>query len=275
MREVGPWGAVDTLVVGRACAAQCHSDGVMTADDLARALGQTFVRLVGAGEDRVVRDVEIVEATDPARTERSDLVVAVGVRSAQEALALVEAARESAGLVLRRPWSELPEVRSECAAHELPLLEWTEQSTWTTGLTALRSAVEVAPGGSAGGSGHGPADQVYGDLFQLADTVSALLDAPVTIEDATSRVLAYSSGQTDVDAARMSTIVGRRVPRATREHFRSLGVFKRLARSDEPFLVPAGANDVRGRYIVPVWAGGEWLGSIWDFDLRPWPPTPP
>ena len=89
--------------------------------------------------------------------------------------------------------------------------------------------------------------------------------------DATSRVLAYSTGQDDVDEARTSTIVGRQVPREVRSHFRSLGVFRRLAASDEPFLVPGGAGGIKARYVVPVRAGGEWLGSVWAVVDRPVP----
>lgn len=231
----------------------------MTAAALAHALGPTFVQLSQSGEDRPILGVEIVEASDPARAERGDLVVAVGVRTAEEALALVNGAAEGAGLVLRHPWADEAEVRTRCAHLSLPLLAWTKETTWTAALSVLRSAVETAPNTA----GQGPKDHVFGDLFEMADTIGAILDAPVTIEDATSRVLAYSHGQTDVDAARMSTIVGRRVPREMREHFRSRGVFKKLAHSDEPFLVPAAGKDVRARYIVPVRAGGEWLGSIW------------
>ena len=40
------------------------------------------------------------------------------------------------------------------------------------------------------------------------------------------------------------------------------GVFRRLARSDQPFFVPAGRG-LGARLVVPVRAGGEWLGSIW------------
>jgi hypothetical protein len=46
-------------------------------------------------------------------------------------------------------------------------------------------------------------------------------------------------------------------------YLRSRGVFRRLARSDQAFLVPPGADLERPRYVVPVRAGGEWLGAIW------------
>lgn len=86
----------------------------------------------------------------------------------------------------------------------------------------------------------------------------------MTIEDAHSRVLAYSSRQDVTDPARVSTIVGRRVPEAVLASLRSRGVFRRLARSSEPFFVPADPDGTAlPRLVVPVRAGGEWLGSIW------------
>ncbi len=106
------------------------------------------------------------------------------------------------------------------------------------------------------------AEQGGTDLFTLADTLAELLQAPVTIEDHRSRVLAWSSGQLDVDDARTSTIVGRQVPRTVREHYRAQGVFRHLTRSDEPFVVPGWA-DSKARWVLPVRAGDEWLGSVW------------
>ena len=44
--------------------------------------------------------------------------------------------------------------------------------------------------------------------------------------------------------------------------FRAQGVFRRLARSAEPVFVPA-ARGTKARLVIPVRAGGEWLGSIW------------
>jgi len=101
--------------------------------------------------------------------------------------------------------------------------------------------------------------------------MAAIADAPVTIEDNRSRVLAYSFGQDATDPARVSTIVGRRVPPEVVAHFRARGVFRRLARSSEPFLVPEGPDGTRPRLVVPVRAGDEWLGSIWAVVSGPVP----
>jgi hypothetical protein len=239
---------------------------VITAAGVADALAPALVELAQRGEDRPVLGVELVEPGGPLVVDRGDLVVAVGTRAVEEVLDVVDACRAAAGLVLRRSWADRADVRQRCTESALPLLSVADDATWSSVLTVLRSALEAATAapGRAG-------DRVYGDLFDMADRIGAIIDAPVTIEDATSRVLAYSTGQVDVDAARLSTIVGRRVPREVRDHFRALGVFRRLARSDEPFLVPAGAEAVRARYVVPVRAGGEWLGSIWAVVDEPVP----
>jgi hypothetical protein len=116
--------------------------------------------------------------------------------------------------------------------------------------SAAPDVAQADPGGEA-------------NLLALADAAAALVDAPVTIEDAHSRVLAYSTRHDVADTARVSTVLGRRVPAAVVAYLRSRGVFRRLARSDQPFLVPAGPALERPRYVVPVRAGGEWLGAMW------------
>ncbi|MFN8029759.1 MAG: hypothetical protein U0Q10_05375 [Dermatophilaceae bacterium] len=78
----------------------------------------------------------------------------------------------------------------------------------------------------------------------------------MTIEDARHRVLAYSSRHPRADPARVSAIVGRRVPAAVVSTLRAGGVFRRMARSDEPFFLAAGVTpDLGARFVVPVRAG--------------------
>ncbi|MBC6467356.1 hypothetical protein [Actinomadura alba] len=47
-----------------------------------------------------------------------------------------------------------------------------------------------------------------GDLFAVANAVSMLLDAPVTIEDRRSRVMAFSGRQLKADEGRIETVDG-------------------------------------------------------------------
>ncbi len=226
---------------------------MVTARSLAEVLTPAVVTVLHAGADRPVADLEIVEPGLPTPAEPTDLTLAVGTADSEQLLALVPAVAHTAGLVVRRELASTAVVATSREAG-LTLLGLAPGTGWSAVVSLLRSGVE-----------HGGSESAddYGGLFVLADRLSAVLGAPVTIEDPQSRVLAYSTGQHDVDAARLSSIVGRRVPAEVREHFRSLGVFRRLVRSDEPVFVRAGPEGIKPRYVVPVRAGGEWLGSVW------------
>ena len=107
----------------------------------------------------------------------------------------------AAGLAKRRV------VRDSARRAGVALVELAEHASWAHVVWLLRGVLDRAatdPAARPGGAAHD-------DLFGLADAAAALVDAPVTIEDAHSRVLAYSSRQDVTDPARVSTIVGRRV----------------------------------------------------------------
>ncbi len=230
---------------------------MITASTLADALPSAFVELL-PGAERSIVGLELVEPGDPVPLEAGDLVVLVGARTEDEVLEVVRRAAPASGIVLRGRRTVSSSVRRLSQELGLAVLVVADDAPWSWVVSSLRTAVDRP----AALTTQRRVD-AYGDLFEMADRVSAVLGAPVTIEDASSRVLAYSSGQDGVDAARTSTIVGRQVPREVRAHFRALGVFRRLATSDEPFLIPGTDEGVRPRYVVPVRAGGEWLGSIW------------
>ena len=79
-----------------------------------------------------------------------------------------------------------------------------------------------------------------GDLFAVANAVASLLDAPITIEDRNSRVLAFSGRQDEADPSRIETILGRQVPERYSRILNDRGVFRDLLRSDLPvFIEPA------------------------------------
>ncbi|WP_374999850.1 PucR family transcriptional regulator [Aeromicrobium sp. CTD01-1L150] len=233
---------------------------MITAYDVASALTPSFLDVVHRGEGRPVVGLDIADSREGTTPEPGDLVLAVGFDDVDDLLQLIDDTPGVAGVVVPHAWSTSRTLRARCQNADLALLALAEGTTWSIVVGLLRTVIDA--GASGGQAAAGP-DQVYGGLFAMADTVGAILDAPVTIEDATSRVVAYSSGQDDVDAARMATIFGRQVPRRVREHYRSSGVFRRMAHCDEPFHVPAHDSDGRGRYVVPVHAGGEWLGSVW------------
>lgn len=233
---------------------------MITAAALASSLPSDFVTLVQPGDERPVLELELVEPGDLLIPAQGALVIAVGTRDLVEAVTIVENARHASGLAMRDLWASDASIRALCTKARLPLLSVSADAAWSTLIDLLRS--QLADSGGTYREHRSP-DRVHQDLFDLADRFSAILAAPVTIEDATSQVLAYSSGQDGVDDARMLTIVGRQTPRKVRDHFRARGVFRRLSTSDSPMFIPAGDGDVKARYIVPVRAGGELLGSIW------------
>ncbi len=229
--------------------------------DIVAALGGGVLRILVAAPGASVSDIVIAEPVDRATDLRGDLVVGAAVADATAAVELLEraGAARAAGVVLRRGPARARGVRAAARRFGVTLLELDDSASLVhlVGVVqnildraAAPDVAQVDPGGEA-------------DLLALADAAAALVDAPVTIEDAHSRVLAYSTRQDVTDTARVSTVLGRRVPAAVVAYLRSRGVFRRLVRSDQPFLVPPGPGLERPRYVVPVRAGGEWLGALW------------
>lgn len=101
------------------------------------------------------------------------------------------------------------------------------------------------------------------DLSDLANSLSELLSAPVTIEDRDTAVVAYSGGQQEVDAARVETILGRRVPEHYRRALAAAGVFDTIAGSDEVNYFDLSAAAMTPRAVIAARADGELVGSIW------------
>ncbi|MEV4675929.1 helix-turn-helix domain-containing protein [Actinomadura sp. NPDC049382] len=220
--------------------------------DLVDSLG--LLRLVTPGRGGQVHDVVLAEPGEPAG-QPGEIVLAVGVTGPAEAVALLERADAAGaeGVVLKAPVA--PEVAEAAAGLKPAVIELQPDTSWTHVIWLVRGAVDRAYAPQPSG--------IPDDLFALADTAAEIADAPVTLEDARSRVLAYSGRQDTTDPARVSTIVGRRVPPQVIAHLRACGVFRKLARSSDPILVPAGPDDMLPRLVIPVRAGGEWLGSIW------------
>lgn len=246
-------------------------------DDLVGAVGPGLLQVVAGSGSRTVRDVSLLAAGDRTPTavlERDDLVLCVAGSTAtpesmEPVLALLEECGRLpvAGVALTRDVVERPGVREAAAAAGTCLLAVPPGTAWAQLVWLLIGLLDAAPPtGDPGGASTG-----FGELFTLADALEAVLGGPVTIEDAASRVLAHSARQEGADPARLSTIVGRRVPAELTEQFRSMGVLRRLQQSDDPVAVPAWAPGISPRLAIPVRAGRELLGSIWAVVDHPVP----
>lgn len=104
----------------------------------------------------------------------------------------------------------------------------------------------------------------FDSLEDFVDAISDYLQCPVTIEDSNHHLLAYSSHDDQTDAARISTIIGRRVPEKVINRFWREGVIPALNQSDEPVIISEMAEIGLGnRVAVSIRKNDEVLGYIW------------
>lgn len=238
---------------------------MLTVQGVVDRVGPTLLRAVLVAESPcAVSDVVIAEPGRRAQLAAGDLVLGPAVGSGREAVELVRYAgeRSCAAVLLKPPVSAQAAVVAVARSADTSLVEVRPGTGWAQLVWLLRTVLDAA----ADAADTDPTDlepSGLGDLFRLADAVAAVVDAPVTIEDANSRVLAYSARQDRTDPARVSTIMGRRVPDDVLARFRSRGVFRELSRGGNPIYVAAQKDGTLPRLIVPIRMGGELLGSMW------------
>ncbi|MEU5722411.1 helix-turn-helix domain-containing protein [Micromonospora sp. NPDC047738] len=243
---------------------------MITVAGIVDAVGAALLKVVIPAGEAEVRDVTLAELDETPTGQSGDLVLGAGVATPDQALAVIDRCADAAaaGLVLKPPLAAHPDVTSSAAERKVTLVELQSHGSWAQLVWLLRGVIDRA---AAPGSPETGETGVYDELFALADATAAIVDAPVTIEDAQYRVLAYSSRQDRTDPARVSTIVGRRVPGDVIAHFRSRGVFRKLATGSQLVFVPQGPDGTLPRLVIPIRAGGELLGSIWAVVEGPLP----
>ncbi|WP_277454903.1 helix-turn-helix domain-containing protein [Janibacter sp. DB-40] len=98
------------------------------------------------------------------------------------------------------------------------------------------------------------------DLQELVDEASAILDAPVTLEDRGLRLLAFAAHDAGADHVRVETVLGRGAGQRTREWFESFDI----ARARGPVHVPAHPErEIAARLCLPARARGVVRGYLW------------
>lgn len=233
------------------------------------SLGTTLLEVACGDPDPAaqVGGVVIHDPLDPQLPPPGALVLAVGL---QDPGAVAELLRDlgrhgCAALVVRAPARVEPEVVGAVEASGVSLLGLVPGATWTQLAAMLRALLRV--GDLADVESETLGGLPSGDLFALANAIAALLDAPITIEDRDSRVLAFSGRQEEADEPRIETVIGRRVPDRFSRYLADNGIFRKLYSSREPVYVdPAAGSEVEfslSRAAIAVRAGDEVLGSIW------------
>jgi DNA-binding PucR family transcriptional regulator len=232
-------------------------------------LGATLLELVhgSAGRDdhTQIGGIVIHDPVDEELLPPQALVLGVGLGTPEDIAALLRelGPQKASGLVVRAPVPDDPILRTAVTESGVALLGLTRGASWTQLAALLRSLLAEDEVGTAEPETLGglPA----GDLFALANAIAALVNAPVTIEDRKSRVLAFSGRQDEADPSRIETVLGRQVPERYWRMLSERGVFRELYRSERPISVESPQDDDFSvtRVAIAVRAGDEILGSIW------------
>ncbi|TXL60744.1 helix-turn-helix domain-containing protein [Aeromicrobium terrae] len=210
------------------------------------------------------------DPVDEAYLPRNALVLGIGLTQDAEIAELLARLKDrgAIGLVVRGPRLLTDEITRAVDTSGIPLIALASGASWAQLAAMIRSlSVEDLVGGEDAESLGGLPS---GDLFALANAVMAVIDAPVTILDRSSRVIAFSGRQDEGDASRIETILGRQAPERFTAAFVERGVFNALYRSDSPvWIEPGPPGTDLPRVAVAVRAGDEVLGSIWAVVREP------
>lgn len=216
-----------------------------------------------AGADIPVCDVAVYDPTD-SRDAANRVVLAVGVEpvgvAAHGLLRWCDMTGAPVIVVKQHADEEVEGLLTAATATGIAVLGTPASADWAHLVTVLRAAMASAgipPSGALSAVPHG-------DLFALANTIADSTGGAVTIEDAHSRVLAFSHSNAQADEPRRQSILGRQVPSRWITDLQEMGVFGALWSSDEPVGVPAlPEHGMSGRLAIAVRSGDEVLGSIW------------
>ncbi|NKY99868.1 PucR family transcriptional regulator [Nocardiopsis dassonvillei subsp. albirubida] len=249
------------------------------------ALGDPVVDVAAApdGLDVQVDNVVILDPEDRTEVREGDLVLLIGARGASArrlvrtlaergatAVAVKTSAHAAPEEVLPPPagtrsgrprpggGDEARALRTEAQEAGIALLTVRPEVRWDQLQSVCRSILD-----DARLTASEDLSESGGDLFSMAQTIARLTGGLVSIEDAASRVLAYSSGA-EVDELRRLSVLGRRGPESYLALLREWGVFAKLRAGEEVVRVDEHPDlGIRRRLAVGIHAGRQPLGAIW------------
>ncbi|PTM86562.1 MULTISPECIES: helix-turn-helix domain-containing protein [unclassified Streptomyces] len=241
-------------------------------------LGSTLLDVVhpGARDTEDIGGVIIHDPVEDSALPPNALMLGVGLREPEEIARLLKelGRRRAVALIVRAPVPLDAGLAAAAEASGVGVLGLTRGASWVQVTALLRAVLAEGDIGADGPETLG--STLFGDLFAVANAIAALIDAPVTIEDRHSRVLAFSGQQDKADASRIETILGRQVPERFSRMLASRGVFRDLYRSAGPVHIPPLQDGSDGptvpRVAVAVRAGDEAIGSIWAAVREPLSP---
>lgn len=246
-----------------------RSPGRVRLRRMAEDLGPSLLEVLApAGSlDTEIAGVTILAAGDELAIGSGELVLGVGLATETEICEVIArlSVSKAAALMIKVPAEVSEKIRATAQTHGVPVLGLARDASWFHVAVLLHAMLErwLMIDGELHDS------NPVGDLFAFANAVSALMDAPVTVEDPASRVLAFSGRQAEADRERIQAVLERRVPPQARQQLEEMGVFRELHRSREPILVPGFDATMVPRVAVAIRAGEEILGSLWVATKEP------
>ncbi|MGP3969950.1 PucR family transcriptional regulator [Streptomyces sp. 6N223] len=231
---------------------------------LLSAVGDPVIGLLAApnGLDTEINGIAILDADEePGDYHPAGLVLIIvargrrGLRLARSA-ALRGAAAVAVKLEHEDDVRDLQDLAAETGAAVLGI---RPEASWTQ--LGFQARAVMADAGTAAPAEVGQPR----DLFTLAQTVATLTGGNVTIEDPSSRVLAYSrSDEADIDELRRLSILGLQGPADYLALLRRWGVFERLRAGDDVIDIEAHPElGIRRRLAIGIRVDEQLLGSIW------------
>ncbi|MEV0678707.1 helix-turn-helix domain-containing protein [Actinosynnema sp. NPDC050436] len=223
-------------------------------------VGSTLLRVAAhpGHLDTAVTGVAIHDPGDEHPTAPGEAVLGVGVTDPDHVCRLLHelGAADAAALLVRAPAADGARVREASAATGVAVLEVSRDATWTQVVGLVRAALEEPAAGLA-------PDESRDDLFDVANATAALLGLDITIENRSSRVLAFSAGQEDVDEGRRRTVLDLGVPEYYVRLLTERGVFRRLYRARRPVYVESLEPGTRPRAAIALRHNENVIGFLW------------
>lgn len=237
------------------------ADAAHLFDVLVDALTPLGPQVVARPESAGAGDVVIYDTEDPPPLGPGDLVLAVGASPAAIS-GILDAAGAAGAMVVVAKGSivGLKGAGVQAGRQGIGFVVVPSGALWgeivsLAGSALAASVYEGAAGRLSARDG--------GRLSELADAVATRLDAPVTIEDLSGRILGYSGDQGRADNGRVHAILERRTPAKTLQQLRRTGVLRQLATTACPVLVSADGNGSMPRLGMPIRIGDELVGTVW------------
>lgn len=231
------------------------------------SLSQLVTRLspILTHSDEVILNVDdpvstftLYDANDSNPIPKHALVLGIGVVTDEHARALARAGSVATAIIVRESVTADPAIAAALGA-EAQLLVLRNEATWSqlvTTLTFVFGFTQPTPDTVAMGDAET-------DMFTLANSVASLVGGPVTIEDLSFRILAFSSDQAEADEARALSVLGHQVPEAYSTPLHEQGIMRTIYQSPTPVFLDDFGPAIRPRVVMRLQAGGELLGSVW------------